>query len=327
MGFTDFLFGGGGGFGQDNPEFRNFSEYSGVLQQLGLLAQENPEVLKQYFSTPSGQQEMSRLGFGNVDDLLNYATQMSPNIAGSGNYADLASQIGGLESGAGMTFDDILSQQKQLEDYIGGMSGDLGSNLQMSLDDIMNVPDEAYSGVQGMMEEQAARGFEGALDALSQRFGDRGFRSGSGLEQAEATGLGRGYLEQLSNIGRDIGLQKAQAQTQYAQNMAAQDLARANYLTDLQKYAKNFGLNKSQSLQNALAQRGQMAGYGAQTRSGLLGQQGQMYGQQDTAALTPYGLGQNYYSGTAGMTGPQGKKGIFGDLMQTGASVASAALL
>lgn len=323
------LFGGGGGFGADNPEFRNFAEYTGALERLGILAEENPEALQQYFSSPAGRSEMQRLGFNSPQEMMSAASSFAPNVATSQQFADLAGGLGGLAGQTQSSYQDILAS-------LGGLGGDLtdyGSDFTFTQRDIENIPEEVYADMQEMQEEQAARGFRGALEALGQGMGSRGFRGGAkaqGLQGAEGSSLGRSYLEQLRNISRDIGMQKAQSELDLGKFLSGQDLARqqlqsqtnmqrAQYLSDLQKYAKNFGLNKGQLM-------GQLTGQMGQMGSQLAGQQASLLGQQSQAALTPYTLGQNYYGMTAQNKGPEAKKGMFGSIARAGATIGGAAL-
>ncbi|MDX1902097.1 MAG: hypothetical protein SFW66_08895 [Gammaproteobacteria bacterium] len=310
MALKDFIFGGGGGFGSDNPEFRNQAEYSGLLERIGLLAQENPDALKQYFSSPAGKQELQALGFSNVDELVNYASSAAPNVVGSRDYQSLGQQYG--------------DQMNQIIGGLGGLSGDLtdyGSDFEYTQDDISNIPDEVWANIQEGQEEQAARGFKGAINALGRQYSGRGFRSGSGFEQSGGTALGRTYQENLRNISRDIGGQKAASKLDVAKFMSQQNLqrqgmqdaskqARANYLTQLQQYAKNFG---SQNLLNQATIANQRFG-------GL----GSAYEAQSSAAMRPYELGQQYYGMTQQNQGPEKSKGVFGDVLNAGSQVASA---
>lgn len=313
MSLSTTLFGGGGGFGADNPEYRNEAEWTATLQRISLLAQENPQALQQYFSTRSGQQELQRLGFNDIDQLMSYAQSSAPNVAGSHAYGQLGADYGN-------SLDSIMQGMQ-------GQNGDLndyGSDFNYTSQDISNIPDEVYNQLQQGQEEQAARGFKGALQSLGQQYGERGFRPGtSGFEQGAGSSLGRGYLEQLRNISRDIGMQKAGSKLDTAKFMSTQNLqrqgmqdassqARAKYLSDLQMYAKNFGSSNLQQ-QAALA------------NQKFIGQ-GASYDAQNQAALAPYNMGQEYYTTTMNNQGPEKKKGIFGDVLNAGASVAGALL-
>lgn len=303
MGLGSAIF-GGGGFSADKPEYRNMDEWTGALQRIASQYQENPEALKQYFGgTSDGKTVLKRLGFGSVDDLLKYAQGASTGQISSKDYANLGTKYGS----------DLDSILQGYQNQSGDLT-DFGSDF--ALDDISNVPDEVYQQMQEGQEESSARGFKGALQALGQQYGSRGFRAGtSGFEQASGSGLGRGYLEQLNNISRDVGMQKANSKLDVAKFMSNQKLARQTqreqYLTQLQQYAKNFG---TQNLQNqaALAQQ-RLAGMG------------NVYQAQNEQYLQPYQLGQDYYNRTANTSGG-GKKGIFGSVLKAGTSIAGAAL-
>lgn len=299
MGIGSFMFGGGGGFGADNPEFRNFDEYLGAASRGGLYAQESPQALAQYFSGP-GKAEMNRLGYKDVNQFMAALQGSAPNTARSGQFGDIASQYGDINS------------------YLGGLGGDFNDyskDFNYTSQDLMGVPDQAYNDMLDMQNEQASRGFKGALNQLGAKYGAQGFRPGSGLEQASASGLGRNYLEQLNNISRDNGMQRANARMDMSKFASTQDLQRqgmqqaanmqrANYLTELQSYARNFGLQN------------------ANTRAGVLGQQQTALQNQTNQALLPYTMGQNYYMGTMNNKGPDQKKGAFGSILNTAANVA-----
>lgn len=288
MGIFGSLFGGGGGFGADNPEFRNFDEYLGAMTRGGLYGKESPDALKQYFASGAGKAEMNRLGYQDVNKFISDMQGFGPNTASSQQYGDIANQYGDISN------------------FLGGLGGDFndyGSDFNYSTQDISNIPDQVYQDMLDMQNEQASRGFKGALNQLGARYGAQGFRPGSGLEQASASGLGRNYLEQLSNISRDVGMQRAGSRLDTSKFMSQQDLQRqamqqqanmqrSNYLTDLQSYARNFGL------QNA-GMRGNL----------LTGQQGALQNQTNQALL-PYNLGQSYYTGQATNVGPPKSQGI-----------------
>lgn len=324
MGISSTLFGGGGGFGQDNPEFRNFDEYMAAMTRAGMYSQENPAALEAYFGSPAGQEELKRLGYTNVDALMRDAQGYAPNVAGSKQFGALGDEYAQAGAQQGQTFSDLLNQ---LSGYSGNLT-DYGQDFNYSMKDISGIPDQVYADMQEMQEEQAARGFKGALGALGRQYGAKGFKPGSGFEQAEGSGLGRNYLEQLRNISRDVGMQKANSQLDLNKFITQQDLVkqgmqqqanmgRANYLTDLQKYYQNFGLQRA-------GMQGQLAQQQFQNANTATTNKGAAYEAQNAAAMAPYNYGQNYYGMTGQMTGPEKRKGIFGDILSAAGSVAGA---
>lgn len=298
------------GFQQDNPEFRNMDEYLGAMQRIGMYADQNPEMLKIYLSNPDFAPMLKRLGYSDPNQLYEDA------VSGKFTPQDYVSpsKFGDLASATGDYYGGMENTLKGYEDALSGMSGDLttyGDKYNFQNKDISNIPDQVYQSMLDMQNEQAAQGFQGALGQLSQKYGASGFRPGSGFEQADATGLGRSYLQQLSNISRDVGMQKAWSQLDVSKFMSQQDLQKQQlqaqenqmrnaYLTDLQKYAKNFGLQKGQTLSGMAVNRGNMASQGKQQQANYLG-------MQQAAAYTPYETGQSYYGQTAPLVGPQSK--------------------
>jgi len=337
MGLKSFLFGKKGGFGQDNPEYRNLAEWTAALQRIGLQGKQSPEVLKQYFSTGSGKEELNRLGYDSVDEIMASLDGLAPDVASSKEYGDIANEFGGLyddaKSGFGSILKQLSGQGDDLQDYTTVNPQDLSFDSKSLLD----VPDKAYADMQEMQEEQAARGFRGALESLGQNYDQRGFSAGSGFQDADGSSLGRGYLENLRNISRDVGMEKARAKqdmskfasassqdmTKFAsassQDMtkfaSSLDMQRAQYLSDLQKYAKNFGLNKAQ-IQASI--QGQKSG----AAQDLLNSRGRALDAKTQSAMLPYDLGQDYYGMTNNMTGPAPRKGAFSDIIKTGANIA-----
>lgn len=289
MGLFGNLFGSGPKQILDNPEFGNSAEYSNALERIGLYAKENPNAIMQFFSSPAGKKELQKLGYSNPADLARDASSYSPNVATSNQYGDIANGFG-----------DIANSMSGMGDSFT----DYGSDFNYSSQDLMGVPDQAYQDMLDMQNEQASRGFKGALNQLGAQYGGQGFRPGSGLERASGSGLGRNYLEQLSNISRDVGMQKANSRLDMSKFASQQDIQRqqmqqqanmqrANYLTELQNYSRNFGLQ------------------GANTKMSALNSKQGALGAQTNAAMLPYQTAYNYWDRMAINQNPtQGSKGI-----------------
>ncbi|MDQ5884044.1 MAG: hypothetical protein QG556_381, partial [Pseudomonadota bacterium] len=116
--------------------------------------------------------------------------------------------------------------------------------------------------------------------------------------------------------GADIDMNKfnSSQDLQKQQLQAQENQMRNAYLTDLQKYAKNFGLQagqfgiqKAQTLSQMGVSRGNTRTQGQQQQAGFLG-------MQQAGAMAPYGYGQQYYGGTATLEGPKGNN-VFQDVM------------
>ncbi len=314
------------GFQQDNPEFRNMDEYLGAMQRIGMYAEQSPEMLKAYLSNPDFKPMLQRLGYSDANQLYNDA------ISGKFTPEDYVSpsKFGGMATETGNYYAGLENTLKGYENDINGMSGELtpyGDQFNFSArefdnKDISNVPDEVYQGMMDMQNEQAAQGFQGALGQLGEKYGAMGFRPGSGFEQASGSSLGRSYLDQLTNISRDVGMQKANSKLDLSKFQSGQDLDRNKflssqdmqrqglqaqennmrnaYLTDLQKYAKNFGLQKGQTLSGMGINRANLNSQGKQQEANYLG-------MQQAGAYTPYEMGQTYYGQTAPLEGPKSK--------------------
>lgn len=229
MGFLNSIFGGGQGGGM------RFGDEMGDAYRQNIFAQmiaDNPEYAD-YFAKNVTPSELKKLGISSVDELK----QIGQNSGATSmqDYRD-------TEQG----FGDLISQ-------VGGMSGEIDYDpFQFTNRDISGVADEAYSGAQRGQEEAAQRGFAGALAQLGRNVSSRGFGPSSGFNLSGGSSLGRGLMQQFSDIGRDFGLRKAEAQTDLEKYMAQLEAQRQGqqaqenrFTADLQKYAKNFGLQKT----------------------------------------------------------------------------------
>lgn len=299
-----------------------------MMNQDAMAAQfaQDPTGFENFLTTWDGRKAMEKAGFkNNPTGYMNYLQSQAQRFATPQQFAGIEQGLMDSEAMQTEGFGDLLRQ-------LSGYDGKLDNNWQdftYNMRDVSMIPDQVYQDMLDMENEQASRGFKGALTALSNQYGSRGFKPGSGFEQSKGTSMGRNYLEQLSNISRGVSGQKAQAKMDLEKFMTQQDLyrqqlqdqsnqARAGYMTDLQKYFQNFGLQQNQQAANLMNQRFQN-----QQMAGM--NRGQTLQGQQQMALTPYNMNLGYYQ-TAISKAPQGSKGIFGDILKAGTSIAGKAM-
>ncbi len=320
MGIKSFLF--GGGFGPDQPRHRQQSETMQMLGQYGMMLAENPQFAD-YFSTANGQRALQAMDLGGipVEQAVEYIKSFAPKLPSSQAYQDISEQFGGQAAKAEGDYGALDTQLMDLYNQMGGMSGDLsdyyGGGDVYANQRLQNIPAEAYGGMQTMQEEAANRAYKKALQGAGSAMASRGFGRGSGIAGGARSALGRALMEQYTNIGRDVGMQKAQGQLdfeKYLANMAeSQRQYRSGYMTDLQKFQKNFGAQQQQQQAGLLGQRAQNVGNKYQTMGQALGNQLTAYGAQTERAMAPYMMPQQYYGQTANIQ--YQKPGALGQIM------------
>lgn len=295
MGFLDSMFGGGGGYGQHNPEYRRQAEDLMNRMFMGQMIQDNPD-LQQYFSTPEGVNALQKMGLDSTGGLGGIS-----GLPSQEEYEALSGDVGGMFASAG--------------DIVRGLDGEIDYSPEAydqyaDMGSLEDVSRDLYGQAQTMQEEAAQRGFGRALAQLSKQMGAKGFGP-AGMAQAGGTSLGRNLMQQFSDIGRQMALTSAQEaqkakmfdlqRKQQEKQFAAQfGEGQKRFGSQLQQYAKNFGLQKA----------GQLGALGAQQA----GTMGGMFGARTQRALQPYTLGSQYFGSTAGLTGPKARPGIFGQV-------------